>query len=123
MANPSFNPEQNRTAHRHPDKPLNDNEQRMFVVHTTGQRQLEVLAAIVEERAYQDRKHGHPDDNPHSMGAWALVIRKELEEFETAIIKGGMGRDNAINELIQIAASCAAALEQWGVEPVTGRCL
>ncbi len=93
------------------------------IQYTKSTPQFRALAAIVTERHFQDTKHGHPDDNPHSLGAWALVLRKELEEFETAIIKGGRDRDNAIHELIQVAAVAVAALEQWGVEPIEGRCL
>lgn len=95
----------------------------MATINTSGPKQTAALLAIIQEREYQDEKYRHPEQNPHSMGAWALVLRKELEEFETAIVKGGTGRDNAINELIQIAASAVAALEQWGVDEIEGRCL
>lgn len=77
--------------------------------------------AIIEERMFQDRKHGHPSDNPHSIGAWLMTIEAELAEAKAACIKGGEGRDNVINEIIQIAALCVACLEQHGVEEVEGR--
>lgn len=92
-----------------------------FTIMTSGQPQTNAICAIIEEREFQDKKHGHPDIAPHSLGAWALVIEAELIEFKGAIIKGGAGRDNAINELIQIAATCVAALEQHGVEEIHGR--
>lgn len=84
-------------------------------------RQLAVMVAIGEERKFQDQKHGHPDDNPHSIGAWLLVIESELNEAKQAAIKGGDGRNNVINEIIQIAATCVACLEQHGVNPFHGR--
>lgn len=84
-------------------------------------KQLTVMAAIAREREFQDKKHGHPETNPHSIGAWLLVIEAELAEAKRACIKGGEGRDNAISEIVQIAATCVACLEQWGVNPIPGR--
>jgi hypothetical protein len=85
------------------------------------ERQLAVMAAIQREREFQDRKHGHPRDNPHSIGAWLLTIEDELAEAKKACIKGGTGRDNVVSEIIQIAALCIACLEQHGVEEIPGR--
>lgn len=85
---------------------------------TSGAEQTRALLAVIEEREFQDKKHGVEG---HTLGAWALVIEAELDEFKLAIIKGGKGRDNVINELIQIAATCVAALEQHGVEEIPGR--
>lgn len=95
--------------------------QNMPTVVTSGRDQTDALLAIVEEREFQDRKHGHPNENPHSIGAWLLTIRQELLEAEAAAVKGGQGRDNVISEIVQIAALCVACLEQHGTEPIEGR--
>lgn len=84
-------------------------------------RQLEVMTAIGQERQFQDQKHGHPDDNPHSIGAWLLILEAELAEAKLACIKGQEGRNNVISEIIQIAATAVACLEQHGVNPLPGR--
>lgn len=84
-------------------------------------RQLEIMAAIARERKFQDQKHGHPRDNPHSIGAWLLTIEQELDEAKRACTKGGEGRDNVVSEIVQIAALCVACLEQWGINPIPGR--
>lgn len=78
-------------------------------------------AAVKREREYQDAKHGGVDTNPHSIGAWLLIVESELNEAKEAAIKGGEGRNNVISEIIQIAATCIAALEQHGVAPIDGR--
>ena len=83
--------------------------------------QAVALRAIAREREFQDRKHGHPNDNPHSVGAWLLCIEAELQEAKAACIKGGKGRDNVINEIVQVAALCVACLEQHGINPLPGR--
>ncbi len=85
------------------------------------ERQSVIIGEILRERKFQDRKHGHPDENPHSIGAWLLTIEAELLEAKTACIKGGKGRDNVINEIKQVAALCVACLEQHGVDPLPGR--
>lgn len=90
-------------------------------VHTSDAAQTEALGAIIDERQYQDLKHGHPSEYPHSIGAWLLTIEAELTEAKEACVKGGTGRDNVINEIIQIAALCVACLEQHGVEEIHGR--
>lgn len=86
-----------------------------------GEDQTKVLAAIITERKFQDEKHGHPVDNPHSIGAWLLIAEAELAEAKEAAIKGGTGRNNVISEIIQLAATCAACLEQHGVDPIEER--
>lgn len=91
----------------------------LFRENTT--RLMEIMNAISEERKFQDKKYGHPSDNPHSIGAWLLTIEFELQEAKLACAKGGNGRDNVINEIIQIAALCVACLEQHGIDPIPGR--
>jgi hypothetical protein len=84
-------------------------------------RQSEAFLAIIHERRFQDQKHGHPEDCPHSIGTWLFIMEAELAEAKLACIKGGQGRDNVISEIIQIAATAVACLEQHGVDEIEGR--
>jgi hypothetical protein len=82
---------------------------------------LEVMAAIARERLFQDKKHGSPELHPHPISTWLFIMEAELNEAKLACIKGGMGRDSIINEIIQIAATAVACLEQHGVDEIRGR--
>lgn len=75
-----------------------------------------VCMAIMEERVFQNDKHGSIETSPHTLGEWVLLIEAELEEAKRALIKGGIGRDSVRSELIQVAALVAACLEQHGVK-------
>lgn len=88
-----------------------------------------VFDAIELERQFQDRKYGPVSvvtgstvqgPGGHELGAWLLIIEKELEEAKDAVTHGGLkkpvGRDAIRHELVQIAAVCVAALEQHGLE-------
>lgn len=96
-----------------------------------------VFEAIVRERGFQDKKYGEVtkiigDDTAmggpklvqgpggHELGAWLIVIEKELDEAKDALVHGGgktaKGRNTIRAELVQIAAVAVAALEQHGVE-------
>lgn len=100
---------------------------------------MEIMAAVGRERRFQDEKYGpvlrndykaevvpatdvtHAVQGPggHELAAWLLVIEKELDEAKDAAVHGGFakptGRNTVRQELIQIMAVCAAALEQHGV--------
>lgn len=81
-----------------------------------------VAEAVLKERYFQDHKWGTIATNPHTLGEWILLVEAELEEAKRALIKGGTGRDSVRSELVQVAALCAAALEQHGLdEPHEGR--
>lgn len=80
--------------------------------------QKRVIAAILAEREFQDQKYGF---GGHEIGTWFLLIKAELEEAESAIIKGGEGRNSLESELIQVAALCVACLQQHGLEDKPGR--
>jgi hypothetical protein len=77
---------------------------------TDYQIQSDVIAALANERAFQDRKHGA---KPHDLSLWVLIIERELAEVKDAIIKKTY--DEARCELLQVGAVCVAALEQHGV--------
>lgn len=85
----------------------------------TENRQLPfaaVVDAICGERRFQDRKWGPIESNPHTLAGWLLVMRKELDEAELALIKGGTGRDSVMQEILQVIAVGCAAIEQHGLD-------
>lgn len=99
-----------------------------------------VFEAIIREREFQTAKYGSiiqpsmdfdacglhhnggwlPGPGGHELPGWLLVIRKELREAEEAATGHGKrektGRNTVRAELVQIAATAIAALEQHGVE-------
>lgn len=89
----------------------------------TNCEQGNAVNSLLEERVYQDEKHGPLSGRgAHSIGEWLLLIESELNEAKTALIKGGKGRDAVRQEIIQIGALCLAALEQHGtIDPHDGR--
>lgn len=106
---------------QHPKDRMHSQRELMPQVLNLYGKPADVITAILKERDFQDQKYGHPDVNPHSVGAWLLTIEFELNEAKLACAKGGKGRDNVINEVIQIAALCVACLEQHGTNPLPGR--
>jgi len=82
-----------------------------------------VFAGIMNEREYQDQKHGDIEEHGHTVGGWLLIIEAELAEAKRALIKGGSGRDHVMAEILQIAATATAALEQHGIDTHVGRSL
>ena len=87
----------------------------MMATLAQDQRFRAVMHHLLDERLFQDRKHGSIEENPHTPGGWLLLIEAELIEAKQAIIKGGAGRDSWRNELLQVAALCVATLEQHGL--------
>lgn len=83
-----------------------------------GTSAVEIIAAVAAERVHQISKHG---TDGHSIGSWLLIMEAELEEAKMAAIKPAKGRDNVINEIIQVIATGFACLEQHGVKPISGR--
>lgn len=73
----------------------------------------QVYAAIDGERIHQDAKWGAGKEQ--SLPGFLLIIRKELEEAEIGWMKNEHGRDSALCEIVQIAATCVACLEKYGV--------
>jgi hypothetical protein len=76
----------------------------------------EVFALITAEREYQDAKWGSIEENQQSLAGFLLIIRKELEEAEAGWMKNVPGKHSALSELIQVAATSIAALQQYGSE-------
>lgn len=73
----------------------------------------DVYRAIDEERAHQAGKYGA--GRSLSLPGFLLVIELELAEAKLAVVKGGEGRNSAMAEVLQIAATAVAALEKYGV--------
>lgn len=85
--------------------------------------QERAINILVDERLYQDNKHGSIEDVPHAIGGWILLIEAELAEAKQALIKGGRGRDGVMHEIAQIGALALAAIEQHGMNPPLERSL
>jgi hypothetical protein len=69
-----------------------------------------IYNAIDRERHYQDAKWGPPD---HPVAAWLLIIESELHEAKQAWVTGD-GDIDALAEILQIAATAIACMEQHG---------
>ena len=76
----------------------------------------EVFELIKQEREYQDFKWGTLDEKQQSLAGYMLVIRKELEEAENGWMKNKKGKHSALTELVQVAATAVACLQQYGSE-------
>lgn len=86
-----------------------------------GMDRMSVFGAIDGERYFQDSKHGSIESHPHTVGGWLLLIESELDEAKLAAIKGGKGRNAVMQEILQIAATATAAIEQHGLDEETRR--
>ena len=73
-----------------------------------------IYRAIKAERRYQDVVHGTIEENPHTVGEWLLIIESELTEAKHAWIHG-KGDVDALLEILQIAATAVACMEDRGV--------
>lgn len=70
-----------------------------------------IFDAITRERAYQDKNHGTIHTNPHDVPGWILIVERELQEAKVAWVESN-GDDAALAELLQVAATIVACLEQ-----------
>lgn len=82
---------------------------------------VQAMNAVVDEREYQDQKHGPLDTHGHTIGEWILIMEAELQEAKNALIKGGSGRNSVLHEIIQVTAVGFACLEQHGVREIKER--
>ncbi len=76
----------------------------------------EVFSAVHDERVYQDRKWGNPDQHPHEVGGYITLMRKLLNDAEVAWCTS-RGDDGALDELRKVVAVGVACMEQHGVAP------
>jgi hypothetical protein len=75
----------------------------------------QVFAAIDRERTYQSNKWG---GQPRTVQEWLLIIEQELAEAKLAWVKSEK-IEEALCEILQIAACCTAACEQNGLHERT----
>jgi hypothetical protein len=73
----------------------------------------DAFAAIDHERAYQDTKWGTIEENPHTVGEWLFIMKRELDEAIRAWQKGDCDYE-AMEEVTQVAAVAVACMEQHG---------
>lgn len=81
----------------------------------------EAVQSILDERYFQDKKHGTIEVCPHTIGEWILLIEAELQEAKEACIKGGKGRDSVLSEIVQVGALALACIEQHGTGEIEKR--
>jgi len=74
---------------------------------------LQIYAAISGELDYQTRKWGSVTEHPHTVGEWLLIVEEELSEAKHAWVKGH--DDDALRELLQVAAVAVSCMVQHGV--------
>ena len=77
-------------------------------------QQEDVLAAVIGERTYQDRKWGTIEEHPHEVGSWLTIMRQLLTDAERAYMSQ-RGDLSALDELRKVVAVGVACMEQHGV--------
>ena len=76
----------------------------------------EVFDLITAERNRQDAEWGTLEEKKKPLVGYLLIIRKELQEAEDGWMENLAGKHSALSELVQVAATAVAALEQYGAE-------
>lgn len=76
----------------------------------------EVFQLIKVEREHQDKKWGSLKDKRQSVAGYLLVIEGELREAKEGWLKNVVGKHSSLSELIQLAATAVACLQQHGKE-------
>jgi hypothetical protein len=79
-----------------------------------NRKQEDVIAAVIGERAYQDRKWGTPREHPHEVGGWITLMRAKLDAAQNAWA-GSRGEEKALHELRKVVAIGVACFEQHDV--------
>lgn len=74
----------------------------------------DVFAAIREERLYQDRKYGPPEERGLGLGDYVIISEAELAEVRWDIAHNDP--EHARIEMLQVAAVLVAALQLHGVQ-------
>lgn len=72
---------------------------------------IEVVAAVMRERAYQDATWG---GRPHTVGEWLLILQAEIDEAKQSWVKG-RGDADALWEILQVVTVGFACMEQHGI--------
>lgn len=68
------------------------------------------MAAIHNEREHQNKTHDTVNEKP--LWRWLFIIRRELAEAEHGMSHDSQGRNHPLSEILQVAATCVACLEQ-----------
>ena len=76
----------------------------------------EVYAAIDAERDHQDQKWGKLEQKKQSVAGYLLVMERELAEAKAGWTHNIPDKHSALAEIVQIAATAVACLEQHGLE-------
>ena len=74
----------------------------------------DVFAAIREERLYQDRKYGSPEERGLGLGDYVIISEAELAEVRWDIAHNDP--EHARIEMLQVVAVLVAALQLHGVQ-------
>lgn len=74
----------------------------------------DVYNAINDERVFQDRKWGTPEQHPHEVGGWLTIMRSLLTDAEREW-SGKRGDAGALDEMRKVVAVGVACMEQHGV--------
>lgn len=85
-----------------------------MALHCTTEKQEDVLAAVIGERSYRDRKWGSVKEHPHEVGGYITLMRKLLSDAEAAWC-GNRSDAKALDELRKVVAVGVACFEQHGV--------
>lgn len=70
-----------------------------------------VYESIDEERDYQDLRHGPIESHNHTVGEWLVVLNKKVNDATDAWYTNG--DNSALQEIVQVAATAVACLEQF----------
>lgn len=73
---------------------------------------IEIIAAMVREADYQDRKRGYTS---RPVAEWLLIMRAELQEAESGWVKGQGDVEDALREVLQVMAVGMRCLLQHGI--------
>ena len=75
--------------------------------------QSTVLAAVKDERKWQDQKWGTIAEHPHEVGSWLTIMRQLLNDAEREYMsqRGDLG---ALHEIRKVCAVGVACMEQHG---------
>lgn len=75
----------------------------------------QIWLAIRRERDHQDNKYGPIDARRLSVGDYLVIMRRELAEAEQAYVSTPLPVDEALREILQVAAVAVACLEAHGI--------
>lgn len=74
-----------------------------------------IWSAIQRERDHQDRKYGTLQQRKLSIGDYLVILRQELAEAERAYVGQLHPTQEALREILQVAAVAVACLDAHGV--------